>query len=125
MAIPTNGSSADTDRQHYEEMIGKYLRDCYASRTAARVSELANLLNAPRTYLSRVIPQIFGKPLRNILRDRQLDEALRLLRLTNLSIEEVALASAFGTEVTFHRLFRAAFGMTPAEYRRICRKTDQ
>ena len=112
------------DRRRYDKIIDRYLRDCYALRTVARVSELADLLEAPRPYLSKVIPRLFGKPLRALLRERQLAEALRLLEVApTLDIDEIASASAFGHRSTFFRLFRAAFGMTPYEYRvRLARK---
>jgi AraC-like DNA-binding protein len=105
------------ERQRYEQIIEHYLADCYRLRTAARVSELADLLRAARPYLSRVILRLFGKPLGRVLRDRQLEEACRLLRLTPLTLDEIALAAAFGTRTTFYRLFRRHFGMTPIEYR--------
>jgi len=105
------------ERRRYNQIIEKYLSDCYSQRTAARVSELAQVLDISRPYLSRIVPELFGKSLRALLRDRQLEEAKRLLRSTPLAINEVAFASAFGTPKTFFRLFRAAFGMTPKEYR--------
>jgi AraC-like DNA-binding protein len=106
------------DRRRYEKIIDRYLRDCYALRTVARVSELAELLAAPRPYLSRVIPRLFGKSLREVLRERQLAEAQRLLDVAStLDLDAIAAASAFGHRSTFFRLFRAAFGMTPSEYR--------
>jgi AraC family transcriptional regulator, transcriptional activator of pobA len=110
-------STSHPDRRRYELVIEKYLKDCYRQRTAARVSELAHLLHAPRPYLSRVIPQLFGKPLRAVLRERQLEEAKRLLRVTSLSVDDIAAASAFGDPTTFFRCFRTAAGMTPAQYR--------
>lgn len=111
-------SNRHADRRRYEQIIDRYLAECYAKRTPARVSELADLLTAARPYLSRVIPQLFGKPLQRVLRERQLEEAKRLLRVTMLPVRDVAIASAFGTETTFYRCFREAFGMTPNEYRR-------
>ena len=106
------------DRRRYEQIIDRYLRDCYAQRTVARVSELAQLLDAPRPYLSKVIPQLFGKSLGTVLREKQLAEAARLLTVASpLRLEEIASASAFGHRSTFFRVFRQAFGMTPGEYR--------
>lgn len=105
------------DRRRYEQIIDRYLSDCYAIRTVARVSELAGLLDAPRPYLSRVIPRLFGRPLRLVLREKQLHEAKRLLRVTPLGIDEIAAASAFGHRSTLFRVFRTAVGMTPDEYR--------
>lgn len=110
------GHSAE--RRLYEQIIEQYLSDCFARRTPARVSELAALLTAARPYLSRIIPQFFGRTLHRLLREGQVAEACRLLRVTNLSIREIAAASAFGTPATFHRVFLAALGMTPGEYRR-------
>jgi AraC-like DNA-binding protein len=118
----TNTASADAtrhaDRRRYSQIIDKYLSDCYAHRTAARVSELAQLLDTATPYLSRVIPQLFGKTLHALLRERQLEEAKRLLRTTPLLTGEVASASAFGTTTTFYRSFRRACGMTPQQYRK-------
>ena len=114
-------TSRHADRRRFEQIIDRYLRDCYAARTVARVSELADLLAAPRPYLSRVIPELFGKPLRAILREKQLEEAQRLLRLTPLGLDDIAAASAFGHRSTFYRLFRDACGMTPEAYRRSIR----
>jgi AraC family transcriptional activator of pobA len=105
------------DRRRYERIIDRYLRDCYAQRTVARVSELAQLLGAPRAHLSRTIARLFGKPLRQFLREKQLVEAKRLLALPDLRVREVAAASGFGHPSTFFRVFRAALGMTPTEYR--------
>ena len=106
------------DRRRYSQIIERYLSDCYAQRTAARVSELAQLLQTATPYLSRVIPQLFGKTLHTLLREKQLEEAKRLLRTTPLVANEVAKASAFGTPTTFYRAFRRACGMTPAQYRK-------
>lgn len=112
------------DRRRYDRIIQKYLSDCYAKRTVARASELAELLDANRPYLAKVIFALFGKPLRKLLRERQFEEAKRLLRLTPLCLDEVAVASAFGHRSTFYRLFLQAFGMTPTEYRRKATNCD-
>ena len=43
--------------------------------------------------------------------------ARELLRTTSSSMHEIALRAAFGTQMTFHRIFTALRGMTPEEYR--------
>lgn len=117
MTTMGGASRRHTDRSRYAAVIEQYLADCYARRTVARVSELADLLKASRPYLSRVIPQLFGRSLRRLLRERQLEEAKRLLRLTDLHLDEIAAASAFGDRSTFYRLFRTMAGITPHQYR--------
>lgn len=95
-----------------------YLGDCYARRSAARADEFAAHLRLTRAYLSRVVPEVFGVPVRDFLRDRQLVYASHLLRTTTLSTARIAEASAFGTRPTFYRCFKAALGMTPGDYRK-------
>jgi AraC-like DNA-binding protein len=105
-------------RRIFEFIISHYLRECFRARTVARASELAERLNANRATLSRTMSETFGRTLLSELRRRQLDEAARLLRTTNLTIAEIAARSAFGDRTTFFRVFRAAFEMTPGAYRK-------
>jgi AraC-like DNA-binding protein len=91
----------------------------------ARASELAERLNANRATLSRTITQTLGRTLVSEMRGRQLEEAARLLRTTNLTVAEVASRSAFGYRTTFFRIFRAAFEMAPGEYRKQAQKRQQ
>lgn len=107
-----------TDKRRLERAVDLYLHACYGTRTAARADEFAAYLRMARPHLSRLAPQILGTSLHEFLRHRQLDHAKMLLRSTPLSIDDVALASAFGTPWTFYRCFRSAFGVTPAQYRR-------
>jgi len=101
----------------FGHIIGHYLRECYATRTPARVVSLARLLGGNRPTLSRTITHYLGKPLKAVLRERQVKRAARLLRSTNLSLSEVAARSAFGNRSTLHRAIRSAFGVSPTEYR--------
>jgi len=109
--------SREADRQRIEAAAEFYLRACYGTRTAARAEEFAEYLALARPYVSRRVAELLGTPLRDFLRARQLAYAQRLLLTTPLSVHQIALASAFGTEWTFHRCFKTAFGLTPGQYR--------
>jgi AraC-like DNA-binding protein len=118
------GTTADAYRNRLEGAREFYLRACYGTRTAARADEFAEYLRLTRPYLSRRVAALAGKPLRDYLRESQLAYAQRLLRTTPASVVQIALASAFGTEWTFHRCFKAAFGMTPSAYRKQVTKCE-
>ena len=111
------GALRRADRIRYERIIDAYLRRCYADRTVARASELAQLLSGNRQHVSEVVLELLGKPLRDILREKRLAEAVRLLKLTPLRLDDLARASAFGHRSTFFRAFAEAFGITPTEFR--------
>src|SRR5712672_747978 len=97
--------SRDADRRRFERAAELYLHACYGTQTAARAEEFAAFLRTARPYLSRVVPELIGMPLRVYLRVHQLTYAQHLLRTTPLTIEQIALASAFGTPWTFYRCF--------------------
>src|ERR1043166_8856375 len=105
------------DRQRLERAADLYLHACYGTRTAARADEFAQYLRIARPQLSRIAPQILGMSLREFLRRRQIERAKELLRSTPLSVDEIALACAFGTPWTFYRCFRSIAGVTPAQFR--------
>ena len=96
-----------------------YLRKCYEAKSAVRASELAAELEMTPEHLSRLATQVFGKPLRDYLREKQLAYAEGLLRTLprEITVEEIALHSGFGTFRTFHRCFLEAYGTTPGAFR--------
>jgi AraC-like DNA-binding protein len=106
------------ERHRLQRSIELYLRDCFAKRSVARVSELAERLGANRTYVSRIVPAILGMSLGEALREKQLEHAKELLAHSSLKVSEIAAASAFGTERSFFRSFRRAFGVTPSAFRK-------
>ena len=106
-------------RQRLIRAIDVYLRWCYRHKTAARTSELAARLGVLPQYLSWIAPTILKKPLRVALREKQLVEAERLLRHTPLSVEEIAIRSAFGVPSTLYRWFVAKHGIAPAAFREL------
>ena len=116
---PPQRTFTHAHRQRLERAIDVYLRWCYRQKTAARTSELAARLGVLPQYISWIGPMIFGKPLRIVLREKQLEEAERLLRQTPLPVEEVALRAAFGTPSTFYRWFLEKHGIAPAAFREL------
>jgi AraC-like DNA-binding protein len=105
-------------RRRYERVIDQYLRECYATRSPARVSAISRKLVENRSYFSEVAGRLFGKSLKAVFREKQLARAVKLLKTTTLSIAEIGEAAGFGNKTTFHRVFKRAFGMKPAQYRR-------
>jgi AraC-like DNA-binding protein len=116
-AVPGTSRPRD-ERARLVRSAVLYLAHCYRTRTAARTDEFAAFLGVSRPYLSRHIQERLGVSPLDFLRRQQLDYARRLLATTPLSIDEIAVASAFGTPWTFYRCFKSAYGTTPAQYRR-------
>lgn len=105
-------------RRRLDRAADLYLHACYGTRRPASAEEFAEYLRVARPYLSRRVPELIGIPVSDFLRTKQLKRAQFLLRTVPLSVEQVALASAFGNAWTFQRHFKAAFGVTPSAYRK-------
>jgi AraC-like DNA-binding protein len=68
--------------------------------------------------VSRLYLRLTGQPVSELMRELQVRRAEHLLRSTNRTTAEVAERSAFGTQMTFYRVFPALRGITPDEYRK-------
>lgn len=112
--IPCDSSYS---RRRIERAAEHYLQECFRLRTAARVTEFAERLGLTRPHVSEVVIGLFGKPLRAVFLDRQIQRAEELLASTTYPIREIAVRCAFGTERTFFRAFRAYRKTSPAAYR--------
>ena len=106
------------DRRRIETAAEFYLRARFREHSPVSTRDFADHLGVDRSHLTRRVKEYWGVPVGEFLRKRQLAEAIRLLTTTPLGVNRVWAASGFGTEWTFYRCFRAAFGVTPAEYRR-------
>lgn len=112
------------EQKTYAFAMDVYLRDCFTRRAVVRTDTLADHLRTTREHLARRVAELFGRPLGAILRDRQIDEAKRLLiSVPSLNLDDVAAASGFGTRTTLFRRFKATVGSTPTEYRRQAHST--
>ena len=88
----------------------------YQEPTYSR-SDLARELNVAETAISRVINIYFGKSFPQLLNERRVTDAQRLLRETSAPVKQVAEEVGFNSMATFNRVFREATGQTPTEYR--------
>jgi len=81
------------------------------------VADFARALSVTPTHLSRVCRDSFGKPASEILQDRTILEAQRLLAGSDMKIQDVAEALGFSSAAYFTRLFSQRTGLAPREYR--------
>src|SRR5258708_521636 len=106
------------ERQSLESSIELYLDSCYRRQERPHVGEFAMSLGLARPHVSHVIKRVFGRPAREVFRDGQLKRAETLLRDTSMTVDEIARAAGFGTQMTMYRIFKQRLGMTPGDYRK-------
>lgn len=83
----------------------------------ASVQDLARVAHFSARHFQRVFHQVVGEPVKKYRRRLRIQRAATWLRYSELPIGLMAQASGFETHVGFDRAFRAAYGMSPAEFR--------
>lgn len=68
-------------------------------------------------YVSNCFSSMQNLNFRSLLNSMRVDRAKELLRTTEMNNYEIAIASGFNTECSFHRVFRSFEKTTPGEYR--------
>ena len=69
------------------------------------------------SYLSRIFHRVTGEGFGAYLRRVRLEQACRLLRETELTVEQIVYACGLRDVPTFYRQFKSHVGMTPSVYR--------
>ena len=82
------------------------------------VSDVVRIAAASRRSLEMRFRAAMGGTIHDEIARARLSRARRLLKVTTLTVEQVAAASGFGVVQRFHAAFRSAVGMSPGEWRR-------
>jgi AraC family transcriptional regulator len=69
-------------------------------------------------HFQRIFKALTNETLKTYIRSRRLAVALEMLLSTERRIIEIALEAGFQSQESFTRVFKLAFGVTPAAYRR-------
>lgn len=89
--------------------------------TPHSIKDFARQMGYSRQHVHRRLKAQWRRPPGVVLREARLLEAARLLRVTNLSIAEVARQVGYTAPTAFARAFLAAHGQSPRQYRQASR----
>ena len=70
----------------------------------------ADALAVPAAALSRALAQVTGRTTKQLITDRVMLEAARLLRFTDLTVGEIAFRAGFEDQLYFSRAFKRHYG---------------
>ncbi|MBD3787038.1 MAG: helix-turn-helix domain-containing protein [Sphingomonadales bacterium] len=87
-------------------------------RSDARVADYAAELGVTPTHLTRVCRETCGRAALDLLADRRMFEARRLLAETRVPVKDIAAALGFASPAYFTRAFQTKTGRTPSAFRR-------
>lgn len=82
------------------------------------LGKLSEAFQMSESSISRRIRQITDYNFLDYVHRKRIEYACRLLAETEMSVNEIARAAGYESDVTFRRLFKKYSGITPGEYRR-------
>lgn len=86
-------------------------------RQHVKVEDLAHRLGISVSHLNGTCRELAGQPALQIMHERQLLEAKRLLTYTSMTIYEMSEVLGFSDPTNFTRLFRRRVGISPKAFR--------
>jgi AraC family transcriptional activator of pobA len=112
---------ADTSDAHlYVRFVRQLERDFASHHDAAYY---ASTLAVPATTLAYALHASTGQTTKELILDRVMLEAARLLRFTDLAISQIAYRCGYNDPLYFSRAFKHHQGRSPANYRASIRGT--
>jgi AraC-like DNA-binding protein len=107
--------SEDLD-SHYCKKAVWYIEGNYHRNI--RITDAAAFVGLSRSQLFRVFQRVMGVSPKEHLSSLRIAQASRLLKATNLSLEEIAASSGFSSVGRLNAVFRERFNASPGQYRK-------
>ena len=116
----TNKVYISKNKQKYSNYITKcqkfILNHIYED---IRLSKLGKIVNLNPNYLSEMFTKEVGITISKYIQKERIEEAKKLLVLTDYSLSEISTLLNFGTQSYFSTIFKRLTGVTPKEYRNL------
>jgi len=100
-----------------DEVVWRALQYAESNYTSGSLTELAAELHCDLSWLSREIKRRTGKTYTQIVQEKRLAQAAFLLKNTDRNVADIAIAVGYENISYFHRIFHAAYGISPKHYR--------
>lgn len=98
--------------RHYSALVEKHFRSLH------RVTDYADMLNKSPKTLSNVFKALGDRTPLQIIHERIILEAKKLLLYTDKSVKEISFELNFPDPVQFSRLFKNETGLTPGDFKK-------
>jgi len=102
------------------KLFDQYVDDLLHERTHARfhTSHFAGLLFIHPVHLTNTIKLTTGKSPCEIMEERLLEEAQKMLSQTEMSVADISYRLAYGEPTNFIKFYKLMTGITPLRYRK-------
>ena len=99
----------------YVDYAVTHIQSNYAN---AKIGDVARFIGINRSYLSNLFRQRMGVSPQEYLMQCKLEQARRLLLETDAPVQDIARRVGYDNPLTFSKIFKGSFGVSPKTYRR-------
>ncbi len=97
------------------ELVNTYINNHFTERIT--LNEIASVVYLTPGHLSKIYKKVTGQSINQYIINKRISFAKELLQNSEISINEIAARSGFGSSSYFITFFGKVVGMTPKEYR--------
>ena len=99
----------------YVEYAVNYLQANYPN---AKINDVAQQIGINRSYLTSIFRRQMGISPQEYLMQYRMDKAREMLLESDISVQEIALRVGYDNALTFSKIFKSYYDLSPAHYRR-------
>ncbi len=115
-SVPSQKTQANSE---YAQRINRVIDHLRANLDRqVKLEELAKVACFSEFHFHRIFSAVSGETLNNFTNRLRLEKAARLLRYSDQSLTEIALACGFSSSATFSRAFRSGYDTSPRQFRK-------
>lgn len=112
----------NNQNERYISKVIEYIENHY--KTDIDVNTLADSVGISYSHLRKIFRENMGTNLNSFINKRRIKEAKILLKETDMTIYDMAVALGYNSDQTFTRFFKKYEGTTPGAYRSAVRTQD-
>lgn len=101
-----------------QDLILKVVNYVESSYKDAKLLTIADKLKVSVVYLSKLVKNNTGKTFKDLLQEKRMNEAEKLISNTKIPITEIIFSVGYENTNFFYKMFTEKFGCTPKEYRK-------
>lgn len=108
--------SAPSEENNIIQSIEKYIQDNYMDASMG-LNKIADEFQISETYFSHLFKEKTGVNFSTYLEKKRMSEAERLIKETDISLNELYISVGYNNANTFRRAFKKIYGITPSAMR--------
>jgi AraC-like DNA-binding protein/quercetin dioxygenase-like cupin family protein len=120
-AVSTDEALMD-EQQKVKQQILAYMNENYR---AINLNQISDHFNFHPSYLSSLIKKEFGKNLKDILTEIRMAEACKLLKFSDMTIENIVTEIGYSDNSYFYKIFKKNYGLTPMDFKKKSNLTNK